>query len=272
MAQQNGARMADVWDQAVDGYDEWVHTLADAIARQSLSLMDVGPGTKILDVAAGPGVFSILAARDGADVLATDFSQGMIDHIRSTAKRIGVDGVRAELMDGQDLKLEDETFDVAFSSLGIMLFPDRAAGMREFCRVLKPGGMGAIAAFTGPEGLEIGGLVMRSMMAADPDFKPAGPSPLFSLADPDVFREEMLAAGFSRVNQFTIRSVIPMGSPEAFWPTMAEALPVWKLMINGLTDSQRRVFGETFVNLVRGQQGDGPFATEAEVRISIGVK
>jgi ubiquinone/menaquinone biosynthesis C-methylase UbiE len=272
MAQQNAARMASAWDQAVHGYDEWVSTLAEGIARESINIMGVGPGQKVLDVAAGPGVFSIQAARAGADVLAVDFSQGMVDHVRATVKRIGVDGVRAEVMNGQDLQLEDDSFDVAFSSLGIMLFPDRAAGMREFCRVLKPGGMGAIAAFTGPEGLEISRLIMGAMKVANPDYKPSGPSPLFSLADPDVFRDEMLTAGFTHVNLFTIRSVIPISSPEAFLPQMAEALPVWSQMLNGLTDGQRQVFGEAFVDQLRNEQGDGPFGTEAEVRIGIGVK
>ncbi len=272
MTQPNAAQMAKAWDQAVTGYDEWIFTLSDGIARQSLSIMDVGPGQKVLDVACGPGVFSILAAQVGAEVLATDFSEGMVEHVRNTASRAGVGGLRAEVMDGQDLQLEDGSFDIAYSSFGIMLFPDMSAGMREFCRVLKPGGMGAITAFTGPEGLEINRLIMGALKAANPEFQPAGPSPLFSLADPDVFRAEMLAAGFSRVNLFTVKNVIPFSSPEEFWPKMAEALPAWRLMINNLSDSQRQTFGEAFVAQVRSEQGDGPFATEAEVHIGIGVK
>ena len=272
MTQQNAAQLASTWDGVAAGYDEATSATADAIARQALGIMGVTPGQKALDVAAGPGAFSILAAEAGADVLAVDFSQGMVEYLRDKARRLGVEGLRAEVMDGQDLELGDDSFDVAFSALGIMLFPDRAAGMREFCRVLKTGGLGAIVAFTGPEGQGLDRLMMGAMKKAIPGYERAGPDRRFSLANPDAFRAEMLAAGFSRVNMFTVRTVRPFDSPETLWPQLADVIPRWRTMINDLTDSQRQVFGDAFVKQVRNEQGDGPFGAEMEVRIAVGVK
>ena len=242
-----------------------------SIARQALGIMAVTPGQKVLDVAAGPGYFSILAAQVGADVLATDFAQGMVEYLRDKIQRLGIKGLRAELMDGQDLKLEDDSFDVAYSCLGIMLFPDRATGMSEFCRVLKPGGMGAIAAFTGPEGHGVQRLVMGALNRVMPDFEPPGVDPRFSLTDPDVFRDEMLSAGFSRVNMFTVRAVRPFDSPEALWSEAVDA-PATTAIFNALTEGQRQAMGDVFIEQVRSEQGDGPYGAELEFRIAVGVK
>ncbi len=234
--------------------------------------MGVTPGQKVLDVAAGPGYFSFLAAQAGADVLATDFSQGMVEYLREKARRLGVEGLRVEFMDGQDLKLEDGSFEIAFSAFGIMLFPDRAAGMSEFCRVLKPGGLGAIVAYTGLEGHGVERLLMGVLRKVMPDFEPAGQDPRFSLADPDAFRAEMLSAGFSRVNMFTLRVVRPFDSPETLWSRLGETMPAVARIFDDLTEGQIQAVGDDFIEQVRSNQGDGPFGAEMELRIAIGVK
>ena len=271
MTQQNPAQQEGTWDSLAAWYDATNGKTSDIIARQALGIMGVTPGQKVLDVAAGPGYFCILAAQAGADVLATDFSQGMLEYLRDKARRLGIKGLRVEFMNGQDLKLEDDSFDIAYSCLGIMLFPDRAAGMREFCRVLKPGGMGAIAAFTGPEGHGVQRLVMGALNKVMPDFEPAGVDPRFSLTDPDVFRDEMLAAGFSRVNMFTVRAVRPFESPEALWSQAGDA-PATTAIFNALTEGQRQAMGDAFVEQLRSEQGDGPYGAEMEFRIAVGVK
>ncbi len=271
MTQRNPAQQAGVWDSQAAWYDKFNATMSGAIASQALSIMGVTPGQKVLDVAAGPGYFSILAAEVGADVLAVDFAQGMVEYLKDKARRLGVENLRVEVMNGQDLNLEDDSFDIAYSALGIMLFPDRAAGMREFCRVLKPGGLGAIASFTGLEGNGTASLVMSALKKVIPDIEPAGEDPRFSLTDPDVFRAEMLAAGFSRVNMFTVRIVRPFNSPEALLPWLADS-PVNKAMFDDLTDSQKQAFDDAFVEQVRSNQGDGPYGAENEVRIAVGVK
>ncbi len=270
MTQQNSTQQASSWDTQAATYDQRIAMTSGGIARQALGIMAVTPGQRVLDVAAGPGYFSILAAQAGADVLAIDFAQGMVEYLRDKAQRLGVENLRVEVMDGQNLKLDDNSFDIAFSSLGIMLFPDRAAGMREFCRVLKPGGMGAIAAFTA-DGLGTARLVIGALNKVMPDFVPAGMDAVFSLTDPDIFRAEMLAAGFSSVNVFTSRVVQPFDSPEALWSQIGDA-PVFAAIFNDLTEDQKQTVGDAFVEQIKSEQGDGPYGTENELRIAVGVK
>ncbi len=271
MSTQDQIQQSDAWDSLAAQYDEANATTADAIAVQALGILGVTPGQNVLDVAAGPGYFSLRAAEVGAKVLAIDFSQGMVDHLRDKVQRLGIGGLRVEVMNGQDLKLEDNSFDIAYSSLGIMLFPDRAAGMREFYRVLKPGGMGAIVALTGLEDHGIQSQVMSALNKVMPDFERAGSDPRFSLANPDIFRAEMMSAGFSRVNMFTVRIVEPFDSPEVLWKRIGHS-PVVSRLANNLTESQIQTLGDNFVEQIRSTQGDGPYGMKYQVRIAVGVK
>lgn len=62
MTQQNAAQQASSWDSRAATYDEGNAKTSGVYAGQALNIMGVKPGQKVLDVAAGPGYFSILAA------------------------------------------------------------------------------------------------------------------------------------------------------------------------------------------------------------------
>jgi len=91
---------------------------------------------RVLDVAAGTGALALAAARTGAQVLATDFSPGMVDRIAA----YGLPNVETRVMDGQALALADATFDAVFSIFGVIMFPDWRKGLAEMARVTRNGG------------------------------------------------------------------------------------------------------------------------------------
>ena len=75
---------------------------------------------------------------------ATDFAQGMIDRLNQRITKEGLDNVRAEVMDGQNLDLVDASYDVAASVVGVIFFPEIAKGFSELRRILKPKGRVAV--------------------------------------------------------------------------------------------------------------------------------
>jgi len=132
----------------------------------------IGPGQRVLDVAAGTGNVAIRAAEAGADVTAADLTPENFAAGRQEAAQAGVELAWVEA-DAEALPFADGEFDVVTSSFGVMFAPDQPAAAGQLLRVCRPGGTIGIASFT-PEGL--GGtffeLVGRHLPPPPQDFRP----------------------------------------------------------------------------------------------------
>ena len=109
--------------------------------------VDVHPGQRVLDVAAGSGNAALAAARRGARVIATDFVPGLL---QTAARRAEVEGLDLETReaDAQSLPFGDGTFDVVLSTFGVMFAPDQSRAAAELLRVCRPGGRIGLTAWT----------------------------------------------------------------------------------------------------------------------------
>lgn len=274
MTDRQPEQRADNWDRDARGYDGAVRAFTQKFARDAVDLAGVEAGARVLDVAAGTGAVSLCAAERGADVLATDFSAGMLEVLRENAAVAGLDGrIRTAVMDGQALTVEDASFDHAFSCFGLMMFPDRAAGFRELHRALAPGGRAAVAVWFGMDRLEFMQLVMGALVAAVPDFPmPSEPPAWLSIATADGLREEMRAGGFARVNVFSVRHLWTFESPEWLWDRLEGLAPGLDFVFEALDDAQRDAYRRAFVGTLRERMGEGPYALAGDANIAVGVK
>ena len=103
------------------------------------------PGTRVLDLAAGTGTSSVEYAADGAEVVACDFSTGMVSEGKRRHPEIAfVAG------DATALPFADESFDVVTISYGLRNVQDTARALSEMRRVTVPGGRIVIAEFSTP--------------------------------------------------------------------------------------------------------------------------
>src|SRR5438552_666097 len=85
-------------------------------------LCDIGPGMRVLDVAAGNGNFALAAAGQGAKVTACDLTPRMIDLGRARSEAAGLDIEWIE-GDAEALPLPDGSFDLVASVFGAMFAP-----------------------------------------------------------------------------------------------------------------------------------------------------
>lgn len=139
------------WDRAAAYYEpSWRAQLAPAQTRL-LALARLQACERVLDVACGTGLVTFPAAAcvgPGGAVLATDLSDAMVETIRATARERRLGQVQAEQMDAEALQVPDGAFDAVLCALGLMYVPDPLQALREFHRVLRPGGR-AVAAVWG---------------------------------------------------------------------------------------------------------------------------
>jgi SAM-dependent methyltransferase len=195
------------WDRCAVGWDAyapqiraWLRGATDAM----LEMAQVTAGSRVLDVAAGAGDQTLdIARRVGPSgfVLATDLSPAILHLAQAHAEQAGLPQVRTRVADGEHLPVDDAAFDAAVCRLGLMLFPDPLAGLREMHRALRPGGRCCTMVFSQPERNPCVTILMSTALkhAGLPPRDPCQPGGLLSLGRPGLVDERFRQAGFEGV-------------------------------------------------------------------------
>jgi ubiquinone/menaquinone biosynthesis C-methylase UbiE len=212
------------WDAAAPGWDShapkiraWLGAATDAM----LGMAGVGPGSRVLDVAAGTGDQTLaIAERVGPNglVLATDLSPAVVKLAAANAVRAGFSNVQAQVADGEDLQVRPASFDAAVCRLGLMFFPDPLQGLREIHRALRPAGGACTMVFSGPERNPCVAILMSTALkhAGLPPRDPFSPGGLLSLGQPRRIDELFKSAGFRDVASTAISAPFRLPSVEAY--------------------------------------------------------
>jgi SAM-dependent methyltransferase len=106
--------------------------------------LNVPSGARVLDVACGSGNLAIPLARGGADVSGVDIAPNLLEQARG---RAAAENLKATFDEGdtEQLPYADASFDVVVSMFGAMFAPRPELVVAEAARVLKPGGLLAMA-------------------------------------------------------------------------------------------------------------------------------
>ncbi|MCJ2037280.1 class I SAM-dependent methyltransferase [Methylobacterium sp. J-068] len=182
----------DHWDTAAAQYETTAHPFTARYAEAALARVPLTSDSRVLDVAAGTGALALAAARTGSQVLATDFSPGMVARIAAAE----LPNVEARVMDGQALALPDAGFDAVFSIFGVILFPDWRKGLAEMARVTRPGGYGVVATWKdhGAATFLLLGRIRRTLFPEREGV--TMPEAVTALSEPEDFARELAAAGY----------------------------------------------------------------------------
>ena len=127
-----------------------VGTTLQIVGEELCEALDVRPGQKVLDVAAGNGNASLAAARRWCDVVSTDYVPGLLERGQLRAKAEGLP-LEFKVADAEALPFANSAFDVVVSTFGVMFTPDQDKAATELLRVCKSGGKIGLANWT-PEG------------------------------------------------------------------------------------------------------------------------
>ena len=255
------------WDLVAAAYAAESLPYFEAFSREALRLAALPADARIADIAAGPGTLSLLAAAEGATVSAIDVSPQMVEQFRARIAAAGLEAaVDIRVGDGQQLPFDSAAFDAAFSMFGLMFFPDRAAGLREMKRVLKPGGRAVVASwipFDGPFGV-----LFKTASELIPGLPSGGD---FALSDEDSIRRELTEAGLANVAVHRVAQELKAASFDKFWSAMERTNAPLVLIKHRLGPERWASLGPKIRERVGATLGDGPLTIGRGAFLGIGV-
>ena len=141
--------VATMFDGIAKRYDLMNDVAAMGQVRMWRDLMvealQIQPGDTVMDLAAGTGTSTSAIAREGARVVAADFSLGMMSEGRRRGAPVPFVGA-----DGQHLPFATDSFDAAVISFGLRNVHEPRMALAEMVRVVRPGGRVVVCEFSTP--------------------------------------------------------------------------------------------------------------------------
>ena len=179
------------------------------------------PGMRVLDVATGTGTVALAAAQavgPAGSVVGLDLSAAMLEKARV---RAGAEGVTFQTGDAMHLPFEDASFDTVLCASALFFMPDLVAALREWGRVLVPGGRVGFTAFA--PGLMAPLPAMWAARMKTIDLVPPGP-PVGRLPSPEKARDLLDEAGYTQIRAGVEPVPYLLQHPEHRWDDIEAGL------------------------------------------------
>ena len=268
------------WQAAAEPWYRWGPTLEEWLGQATQTMLDmaeVGPGSRVLDVAAGAGGQSIAAAKrvgPSGYVLATDISSNILQFASETARQEGLGNVETRVMDGESLEeLEEESFDAVISRVGLIYFPDQQKALTGMRRALKPGGRIACVVYSTAENNKFFSIpvsIIRKRAQLPPPL-PGQPGP-FSLGGVGVLEEAYQQAGFREAETRMVPSPLRLSSAAECVRFERESFGALHQMMSGLSQPERESVWEEIERELRQFEGPNGFEGPCEMLVGAGAK
>jgi ubiquinone/menaquinone biosynthesis C-methylase UbiE len=203
--------IGDYWDDIAEKWDAW-SPIVDAwfapVTAALLASLQLKPGDRVLELAAGSGALTIHLARavgPEGRVLATDVGPNMVKLAARNIRTAGLSNVMTRVMDGETPDVAWASMDAVACRQGVMFFADPASALVRLLRVLRPGGRLGVTVFTTPERngfILTPNSILRRWSEPEKippsDETPGGPG-AFSLGKPGLLASLFQRAGFGEV-------------------------------------------------------------------------
>lgn len=270
--QPNMLSAIEPWDLVACGYAETTMQMLAHYAEEAIAASHLKPGAAILDVACGPGTLALMVAREAGAVHGIDFSAPMLDIFRRHVERAGHKNIAIQHGDAQALPYADGMFDAAFSMFGLMFFPDCRKGFVEIYRTLRPGGTIAVTSWAPIDQSPAMQLMFGAIRAIKPEISEPQKS-IDTLENPDVFKQEMLDAGFGDVKiQSITKAAFPVTSISEFWANMVKGSAPIQMMKKGMGEAAWREKEVLAIQYLEERLPTLPTKLSSDAWLGIGVK
>ena len=243
------------WEAKAGGYDRFIGGLTSRFAEPLLDAAAVGSGTRLLDLATGPGYVAALAAERGAAVVGLDIAREMVS--LATRRHPGLEFRQG---DAHELPFGDASFDAVVGNFLVLHLGRPEQAMGEAVRVLRPGGAVALTTWDFAEHARLFGVFLEAVAEAGataPDDLPAAPD-FFRFSHDEEFDALMRDHGLE--GRVIRRIAFPhrVATPDELWDGfLAGSLRVASV-ITGQPEETRQRIRAAFDRLAgEYQRGDG---------------
>ena len=249
------------------GYDAFFGQVTRSFLPALLQAARLQTGQRILDVATGIGAAAGAAAAivgPSGSVVAGDVSPHMLAIAGQNLQGLPV---TLQPFDAHALPFPDGSFDAVLCQLGLMFFDDPARALREFLRVLRPGGFAAVSVNSTPERslfLRVGVAIADRVPARSEMFRRP-----FSIRDAGRLRTLFDSADFQTTSILSEARKIRFASFDDYFSGIEKGATVSGQEYLLLPEDVRRDVREA-VRRGLPQSGSGPFEIEMEVLIGSG--
>jgi ubiquinone/menaquinone biosynthesis C-methylase UbiE len=246
-------------------YDRYFGHVSREFIPPLLRAARLRPGQRVLDVATGTGLVAEAASAivgTSGSVVAVDIAPAMVEHARERLRH--VPNISFEVEDGQSLTLPAQSFDAVICGLALMFFPDPGLGLREFHRVLRPGGRLAVSVNTSAE-RSYNNRINLAVGHYLPEVAEIGKR-TFAIGDASVLSALLREANFTEIETFTETRHFTCPSFEAYFEEVEAGSGTFGRAYLTLPEDQRRAIREEVRRDVGG--GNGQVEIDVELRIA----
>lgn len=256
---------------SLSAYDRYLGRWSRLTVPDVVAAARIAQGNRVLDAASGTGEAASVAIHtvgSAGFVVGADLSLEMLKTARGRLDKTSFSGVNA---DGQALPFSDAVFDAVVCQLGLQFFPDPAAGLSEFRRVVRTGGMVAVCVNSTSDRLPMWGNLadaldrfltaeQRNVMAMS-----------WSLADPQRLETLFNNAGFQDIRVEQIRRQGIIDGFDDYWAPIEEGVGQIPQAYRALRETDRRSVREQVrARLAQYQSADGRLTMSVEMLIGSG--
>ena len=257
------------WEHQAPTYDDVIGRVTSRLVGPLLDAAGVQQGSRVLDLATGPGYAAAEAAALGASVVGVDIAPAMVELARRLHPAVEFRVAQAEA-----LPFEDDAFDAVVSNFVVphLSRPERAVS--ELVRVLRSGGRLALTTWDQADRMRFLGVFLDAFAEAGaapvPDI-PAGPA-FFQFADDEKFAHLLTGCGLSGVEVTTVAFDHRVESGEELWQGMLGGMVRTSATFLGQSQQTREKIRTAFDRLVLDYRRGESFEVPVSVKLASGVK
>ena len=241
------------WEGKATAYADYAGKITLHAVQPLLAAAGIEAGTRLLDVASGPGYVAGAAAARGAIAVGVDFAPSMVVE----AKR---NFPRAEFREGdaEALRFESNTFDAVICAFGLLHLAEPDKAISEAFRVLRSGGRYAFTVWCSPDKHEFFNLVLGAIKAHGTlDVPLPLAPPIFRFSDPKECKSALSAVGFVEVEVNELPLVWEPTSPREVLDLIYKSTVRTAMLLEmQATDALERIHQAVLDGVLQFKRGD----------------